>query len=526
MSLRDSIERRLTRLIEIGANEERQQIELELCRRDPVYWINTWGWTYNPKEAASGATAYVPFDLFPKQADLIRYLEDRTAAREEGLVEKSRDIGFTWVAAAFAAHRWRFSPGFKTTFGSRDQDQVDHLGDPDSIFEKMRMFLYRLPAWMMPAGFNRSQHDNFMRLLNPENGNTITGECGDNMGRGGRSSLYVVDEGAFLQRPERVEAAIVANADCRIWASTVNGMGNLFGKKRHSGSLRPDQIFRYHWRDDPRKDDAWAAQKQRELAATPHIWASEYELDYAASVEGVCIPAAWVAAAVELAALVEVPKDPHGTGGLDVGGGKAKSVFIARFGPLVLDPKSWGEPDTTETAHRALDAAVELGTNMLNYDSVGIGAGVSSTLSRHSRPGIKTIAVNVGRPASLTIWPDGSTSAQRFANAKAEAWWLMRDRFRSTYEHVRFLKGEEGGLEHPLDELVSLPVKATQLVVELSTPKWFRNEAGKIILETKQQLATRGVASPDFADALALTFVVPRFEEVPFAVPIIVSAPR
>lgn len=279
--------RRLTLLRDLKDNPAAQAVEKEFCRRDPVHWFNNWAWTYDPRAVANKLPAYLPFDLFPRQVDLVGWLLARVAGSEEGLVEKSRDVGWTWVAAGFALNRWLFCPGFKTTFGSRKEEYVDRIGDPDSIFEKIRLLYYRLPLWMRPVGFDPNEHDNFRRLINPANGNVIVGEAGDNMGRGGRATLYLVDEGAYIERAERVEASIVANADCRVWASSVNGRDNLFARKRHEGGLRQEQIFRFHWRDDPRKDDAWAAKVRATLET--RIWAAEYDIDYEASADGVQI---------------------------------------------------------------------------------------------------------------------------------------------------------------------------------------------------------------------------------------------
>jgi hypothetical protein len=507
MNFRPSIEKRLRRLAQIDGNRALERVELERCRRDAVYWFDNWAWTYDPRNVADGLPAYVPFDLFERQAELLRWIAARVAAREEGLLEKSRDVGWTWVAAGFALHAWRFAPGFKTTIGSRKEEYVDRIGDPDSIFEKMRLLLYRLPIWMRPDNFHSDVDDNFRRLINRDNGNVVVGEAGDNMGRGGRATLYLIDEGAFIERADRVEAAIQGNADCRIWASSSNGPGNLFSRKRHSGRLRPDQIFTFHYRDDPRKDTTWVAKKKGELEA--HIWAAEYEIDYSASIEGVVIPGKWVEAATRLAQLVDIQRVGPGVGGLDVGGGKAKSVFVGRFDVLVVAPEYWLEPDTTDTANRALDHAEALGVAVLNYDAIGIGQGVQSTLTRSDRTKVKTVGINVGDPASYTvIWPDGRSSRQRFANLKAELWWTVRERLRCTWEHVRFLEGDSEGTEHQLSELLALPQHA-ELTTELSTPRSFRNEKGLILIESKTQLAARGVASTDFADALVLTFVHP-----------------
>ncbi len=497
---------------------ERERIEAEAggweaekakCAADPLYWFDRYAWTYDPRLVGKPGGAFVPFKLWPRQREFILWLKARVDAAEEGLGEKSRDVGVTYLCGGFALWAWLFIPGFKSTFGSRKVDYVDKKDDPDSIFAKVRIMLYRQPAQFMPAGFNRGSHDNYMRITNPETGSVITGEGGEDMGRGGRSSMYVVDEAAFVANAETVEKALSGNTDCVIWVSSVNGMGNLFARKRHS-ILKPHQIFRLHWRDDPRKTEEWAAAKQASFS-DPTTWASEYDIDYSASVEGICIPAIWVESAKRLAALEpRLVASNQGVTGLDVGAGKSKSVAITRRGPVVAKPQSRGEPDTTETAHWGLAVAKETGAAFLNFDAPGVGAGVASTLKHNQVAGLTVSAVNTGLPPTQRRWPDGRTSEEMFGNSKAEVWWLCRTALQRAHEHVAFLDGKETGVEHPLTDLLALPSgdkDSDALCLQLSLVKWERNERGKIVIEQKKALARRGIASPDYADALMLTFV-------------------
>lgn len=483
--------------------------EIAKCAADPLYWFDRHVWTYDPRLVGKPSGAYVPFKLWPKQREFITWLKARVDGNEEGLCEKSRDTGVTYLCAGFALWAWLFIPGFKTTFGSRKVDYVDKKDNPDSIFAKLRIMLRRLPPQMLPDGFVWTQHDNYMRISNPATGAVISGEGGEDMGRGGRSSLYVVDEAAFVPNAETVEKALSGNTDVVIWVSSVNGMGNLFARKRHS-ILKPRQIFRLHWRDDPRKTEEWATAKQASFS-DPTTWASEYDIDYSASVEGICIPAIWVESAKRLAALEPrlIPSN-QGATGLDVGAGKSKSVAITRRGPVVTKPQSRGEPDTTETAHWGLQVAKETGAAFLNFDAPGVGAGVASTLKHNQVTGLTVSAINTGLPPTQRRWPDGRTSEEMFGNAKAEVWWLCRTALQRTHEHVAFLDGKETGVEHPLTDLLALPSgdkDSDALCLQLSLVKWERNERGKIVIEQKKALARRGIASPDYADALMLTFV-------------------
>ena len=470
---------------------EKQQAVVEACRRDVVLFCNDWAWCYEPRNVPLDLPALIPFDLWDRQVDYLRWLEARLVAGEEFVVEKSRDLGLTTLNAALALHRWLFVDGFKTGFGSRVEDDVDRLHDPDTIFEKIRLILRRLPPWMLPADFEAYEHDLYMRLINPSNGNVITGESGQNMGRGGRSSLYIVDEAAHIKHGETIDAAITANSECRGWVSSVYGMGNIFAKKRHSG-LHP--VFTFHFRDDPRRSAEWWEEKRAKTDAT--IFASEYDIDYSASVEGICIPGRWVDAAVQL---WDRGFDPGGerVAGLDVGGGKALNVFINRVGPRYSAPEEWQEGDTINTAHKAIGLARERGVLSLFFDPVGVGAGVTAVMVREDRDRLACVGVNVGETPTDAVWPDGRTSKQMFTNKKGELWWKARQRFQATYQHV------VEGLACELDDLIAIPNHPT-LRSQLSSVRYFRTEKGKIVIETKAQLSTRGISSPDFAEAFML----------------------
>lgn len=488
-----------------------------------LHWFDHWAWTFDPRLIAENKVPYVRFKPWPKQREFLRFLHARVTANRPWLLEKSRDQGATYLLCGFAIWAWLFIPGFKTTFCSNLAENVENKDNPDSIFEKLRIIRRRLPPWMLPDGFVERRHDNLNQLTNPKTGAVISGEAGDEAGRGGRSTLYVIDEAAHLAHPAKVESATSGNTDCIGWVSTPNpengGLANFFARKR--SAMRPEQVFRLHYSDDPRKDAAWAAEKKASLS-DPSTWEAQYEISYTAATEGMAIPAAWVRAAVDLGKLyaASIPRGKKGITGVDVGGGKAKSVAITRFGPLALEPQRRQEADTTDTAYWALECALEAGSFLINYDAPGVGAGVQSTMNKNAQANeseaeqgrkakysaIARHGINTGVPPSLRVWPDGETSEEKFGNLKAELWWLARGAFQRSFLHLKFLLGEKGGIEQKWDEIIVIPDDST-LQMQLSTPKWFRNEKGKIVIETKKQLAVRRIPSPDDADAFVLTFL-------------------
>lgn len=539
----DSTGRRLQKLAELSdlpegasakqieALEIARQIELADCAADVVYWFNTWVWTYNPKLIGK-SSPWLPMDLFPRQVELLRWIDDRSVLKEDGHCAKSRDIGFTWICGGYALHKWLFVQDYKANFGSRKSEYVDRIGDPDSIFEKIRMILRGLPHWMQPAP--GKFRDNSCLLINEEMGTTIRGESGDEMGRGGRSRDYFFDEFAFVERADSVDAASVANAECRIFGSTVNGTNNLFYRMQADDRLNETQKFRFHWSDDPRKasgivlledgtETSWEKATKRKMETWK--FASEYDIDYSASVEGICIPGSWVEAAKKLRALVHYEPPRRGVAGGDVGGGgKGKSVAVARFGALVMPPKSWGHGDTIQTAHDMLSYCADIkiplkgghvaAVTVLNYDSVGVGKGTQDALKR-VKTKMVTRGVNTGQPPTEAKWPDGETSQEKFLNLKAELWWKLRNRFKKSKEKLLFIEGieEENGLfpvDHPIDECILMPSDrhgpdVTKMCTQLSTVRSLSSENGKILMESKKNMARNGMPSPDHADALVLT---------------------
>jgi hypothetical protein len=470
-------------------DKEFRKLCLELSRRDKIFWVNNFVYTYDPRKKP----AFIPFVLFPKQVEYLKWRDERVHNKEHGLIEKSRDMGLTWLNVAYQTHCWLFDANFKGAFGSRKEILVDRKGDPDSIFEKIRMILKYLPYWMLPQGFNWNVHDNYLRIINPHTGGTITGEAGDNLGRGGRSTIYDIDEFAFIERAASVDAALSQNTDVIFYTSTPNGLGNCYAKKRFSGKV---QVFTFKWQDDPRKNEYWY-QKQINCL-DPITVAQEIDIDYTASVENVYIPNKWVMASREL----QLPIVGNPVGSLDIATfGKNRTVLGIRVGGTVTHLEDWSGVGTTESAFKVRELMIEFQATMLNFDADGVGEGVGSTLaSIEGGLPFAFIPLRGAATPSDTYWEgEQRTSKEKFANARAEWWGLLRERFKKTYEHTTGIKA------YPLDELISIP-NHPDLIAQISLPKRKYTSSGKILLESKAEMRKRGIDSPDFADMLAMLF--------------------
>jgi len=477
-------------------------------RDNPAQFIIDFGMTFDPRNADIGLPSTLPFLLFPKQEDWVAWFIERWRAREPGLTEKSRDMGMSWLTVGTAATLCMFMPGIVAGFGSRKEDYVDKIGDPKSLFWKARYFVESVPPEFR-GSWDRKLHAPHMRILFPDTGSAMTGEAGDNIGRGDRTTFYLVDEAAHLERPQLTDASLSATTNCRQDLSSVNGRGNPFAEKRFGGRIK---VFTFHWRDDPRKDDAWYAKQCAEL--DPVVVAQEIDINYSASVEGVVIPSVWVQAAIDAHAKLGIAPTGARRGALDVAdGGKDKNAFCGRYGVLVDHLEEWhGRKDNIDdifgTVEKAFAICDERGYSLFHYDADGLGAGVRGDsrviTQRRKDNGQPHIVVEPFRGSGAVHDPEAEMVPKRknkdfFANYKAQSWWALRIRFNKTYRAV-----VEGQAFDP-DEIISIDsslANREKLVAELSQPTYTINGAGKVVIDK----APDGTASPNLADAVMIAF--------------------
>jgi len=474
-------------------------------QEDLVGWVQDWCWTYDPRNKEHGLAVYVPFDLADKQADYLRWRQHIRSAGKHGQTPKSRGVGASYLACAHHLHCWLFEDGFSGTLMSQKEEDVDQRDDPDSLFQKLRIMIDYLPGWMLPGGWSglRGEHDNHRRLINPENGSTIVGTIGRNPGRGGRSSMADIDEAAHVDNLVEARRAMNDNAACVFEISTYSGMGEPFYKKTH-GESEYVESFQMTWEDIPFYDEEWYAKKKQQFADDPVGFAQEVECDPSSSQERTVCPSKWVRAAVDWTP--PKPDDdedtsPIGKAGLDVAGrGRNLSVLALRGGVSVVRIHESSESSTTQTAWWAHDICADHGLDGLVYDAVGIGSGVGDTLEASPQSSLPLEAFLAGGTPTGDVWPNKKTSKQRFTNIKSEMWWKLRDRLRKTYErHVE-------GKAHPVEECISLPDHG-DLISQLPQPTYDHTSKGKISVESKESLQSRGIASPDHADAVVMTEV-------------------
>lgn len=513
--------RRIVMLRSLKADSQLRETMTAYYKENPKAFINDFCITYNPRNKAP-LPKTMPFVLFRRQEEFIDYLLGCLRDGESGLVEKARDIGATWLCCAFSVWLWLYHDGTSIGWGSRKEQLVDRLGDSDSIFEKMRMIIKSLPDFMLPVGFDFRTHATYMKVINPENGSTITGEAGDNIGRGGRSTIYFKDESAHYERPELVEAALGDNTDVQIDISSVHGTANVFYRRRMAGEVwKPDKeptkgkvrVFIFDWKDHPGKTQAWYDARRKKSAdeGLLHLFAQEVDRDYASSIEGVIIPAKWVKAAIDAHIKLNFAASGEKTAGQDVADeGGDKHAFAWRHGVVLQDAQHWGEGDGGDAARKVVPMCAEAAIKELYYDAIGVGASFKTETNRLAKleqlpKGLRVAPWFAGGEVldkeDNIILGDSETplNGDYFANLKIQSWWRLRTRFEKTYKAV------VQGASYPPEELISLPSTLEnihEIERELSQAVYRHNTAGKLQVDKKPD----GASSPNLADAIVICY--------------------
>lgn len=485
-------------------------------KSNPAQFIIDWGVTSDPRNVERGLPVLMPFLLLPKQEDWVHWLMDRWHRREPGIVEKSRECGLSWLTVSVAATLCLFHEGMNIGFGSRKEEYVDKKGDPKSLLWKARQFISYLPKEFR-EDWDERKHSPYMRIEFPNTGSVITGESGDGIGRGARTSITFVDEAAFIPRSDLLDASLSQTTNCRIDVSTPRGMNNSFARRRFGGKIN---VFTFHWTDDLRKDQAWYEKMCHDID-DPVVIAQEIDLDYSASIEGILIPAIWVQSSLDAHLKLNIRPTGIRKAGIDVADeGIDKNSLCARHGILVEHLESWSGKgsDIYDTVERAFRLCDELNINTADYDADGLGAGVrgdAKVINRNRQAiGLSKIDFNPFRGSGAVVDPEGNpfkssieikdrepgrTNEDFFANAKAQAWWSLRRRFQLTYRAVV----EQLSVD-PADiiSISSNILDYKKLIVELSQPTYSQNNNGKILVDKQPP----GCRSPNLADSLVICF--------------------
>jgi phage terminase large subunit len=203
--------------------------------------------------------------------------------------------------------------------------------------------------------------------------------------------------------------------------------------------------------------------------------------------------------------------------GFDVAdSGIDKNALTAAHGRVAHWADLWkgGEDRLLNSCARAWTAAQQFGAH-ITYDSIGVGASAGAKFAeinseRFDVPPIGYSKFNAGgkvwRPESL--YTQQTRNKDHFANIKAQAWWLVADAFRNTYNAVT------DGRQFPYEEMIFIDENLPHLMAlvdELATPRRDVDKAGRMMVESKKDLQNPKreggpIPSPNLADSFIMAF--------------------
>ncbi len=257
---------------------------VKACSQDIIFFISVFVWQFNPKKKGLDALGpFIPWDYQieatlaePKDEDdedgrglLWCYEHD-----QDVVIEKSRDMGISWLMLIIEEWLCRFTSYVKVLNISKNAEAVDDP-DPDSLFWKVRFIHQWLPEWMQEGMVERS-----MLFAFPGN-SFITGTAStSSAGVSGRASSIFVDEYPRIKEDTAVRAGTASTSDSRFFNGTHQGTATEFYRMTQT----PEFVkFVFHWSQHPDKNKGlyrWNPIKnQADILDKSYVFPDDYQFD-------------------------------------------------------------------------------------------------------------------------------------------------------------------------------------------------------------------------------------------------------
>ena len=264
--------------------------------------------------------------------------------------------------------------------------------------------------------------------------------------------------------------------------------------------LKANYDINLHFADTPLLADMLEC-KERDEDLYRHIWLGEPVADSELAI----IKPSWIEAAIDAHEKLGFSAAGRRILGFDVADeGDDANATVLRYGSVVTDMQQWRGQDVIYSADKVYLYAQEQNIDRIVYDNIGVGAGVKAQFRRKNGK-VQTLGFNAGgavyKPDAK--YTDDKKNRDMFANIKAQAWWMVRDRFYKTWRAVHH------GDSYTEDQLISLSSSLHELeylTAELSRPQVDYDQNGRVKVESKKDMKKRGIPSPNRADALVMAF--------------------
>ena len=206
--------------------------------------------------------------------------------------------------------------------------------------------------------------------------------------------------------------------------------------------------------------------------------------------------------------------------------GDDTNAMIEAHGNVIMGGEEWEglEDKLLTSCSKVYNRAVKFG-GLINWDSIGVGASAGSKFSELNDTRELEVEYHPFNAGSSVQDPDKVymklphvtiTNRDHFSNIKAQKWDEVATRFRKTYENVK------QGAKHPFDECISLnsatiPAKILEKIkLELCAPRKDVDGNGRFKVESKKDLKSRGIPSPNVADAVIMSMIAPKRDAAGF----------
>lgn len=247
----ENLQYRLWLLQDARQDRQKQIGYMEMCRLDILFWINSFVWQFNPQVLGDEVAPFIAWDF---QDEAILYILSCIEDREDLRIQKSRDMGASWMCLLVMIWMSLFHDYKKFLLMSRDVDSVDKAGEPDSLMWKMCFVHEHLPDWMT-GGLGDGIIKRKMAFEYRRTKGTVTGDASTGAGGvGGRATSGFMDEFTKMEKAEEVFENTRDTTFCRIFNFTHYGTESMGYTLCYDAKYSSMRSLTLHWSHHPMKN--------------------------------------------------------------------------------------------------------------------------------------------------------------------------------------------------------------------------------------------------------------------------------
>ena len=246
-----------------------------------IRYINTFCFILSED---NGEFRKIHFNLRNYQIRAINEMFSMTNRSKNILIEKTRQIGLSWLMAAVYSYIILFRTNEQLLVLGKKEEFIDSAElNPNTLMGKIKFILENFENKAMKAYTRRVIRFHYMHISNKILGTICTGESSaSKSGRGTTMGWVWWDETAFTEHDREIFASISPNSRRLVLLSTANGKNTLFyhiKKEIEEGNISNRwHKIRLHWSEYFTQE--WYDKQKGELGNDPILIAQELDIDY------------------------------------------------------------------------------------------------------------------------------------------------------------------------------------------------------------------------------------------------------